>query len=308
MQINLELLSDSQKLEFALFKDNSSLENIEQFVSQSSSAIFFHIGSEAFFGFCTGLETKEDLELFHDAAKNYKKKYDSQRIVGPLNFSTYNTYRLKAQDYTPSYIMEPPFDQALSNYLNAYGSIYESYLTYEINDFDELAKWAQQFDGIDEDQLKQAYDLKFIDSNFWLDNIERFYQSADKVFGENLAYSAISLETFKQKYGKEAAQLICPHTSCCLIEKKSNEIIGIILNFVDISDMSAKRLLIKTMGVHPDHRHMGLTFIFLLKSIIAGIRTHYAQAYLCLMREGNLPSLFAKDIAQLERRYNLYSL
>ena len=137
---------------------------------------------------------------------------------------------------------------------------------------------------------------------------EKFYKSAQEVFSENLAYSCISLDTFKLKYGKEMASIICPHTSCCLIHKKTNEIIGIILNFVDISSSNSERLLIKTMGVHPDHRHMGLSFIYLLKFVITQIEPQYSQAYLCLMRDGNLPSLFARDIAQEVRSYILYQL
>ncbi len=308
MSINIELLSPEQQIEYELFKNGPELLNIEQFTSGSSHSIFFKIADCAYFGFCHGNFTQIEFDAFKEAAIAYKTKNKCEKIVGPLNFSTYNTYRLCDEDYRPTYLMEPPCDMNFYNFLSQHGEVFEKYLTYEINDFEKLLKWSEQFDGIDQNTIESAYELQMIDADYWLSNIDKFYASAEEVFGDNLAYSSVTLDTFKQKYGRQMAAIICPHTSCCLIEKGSNEIIGIILNFIDVTDPSAKRLLIKTMGVHPDHRHMGLTFIYLLKSIIPAIRDKYEQAYLCLMRDGNLPSLFAKDISQRDRRYTLFSL
>ncbi|EPZ49826.1 hypothetical protein M902_1121 [Bacteriovorax sp. BAL6_X] len=304
MQINLDLLTQEQKQEFLLFKDNEAISCIEQFVDGKASAIFFLIGIEAYFGFCSG-----DLsDSFIKAAKAYRCEHGIDKIVGPLNFSTYNTYRLKQNEDLPHHLMEPPYDKGLYDLLNANGEVFERYVTYEINDFDKLLKWSEQFAEIDDSAMTHNYELKVINGQFWLDNLERFYKSADQVFGENIAYSSISFETFKLKYGAQAATLICPHTSRALISKEDNSIIGIILNFVDPTALNTKRLLIKTMGVHPDHRHMGLSFIYLLKQIIPQVRSQYDQAYLCLMRDGNLPSLFAKDISQKTRYYHLFNI
>ena len=304
MEINLENLSVQQKNEFNLFKDNEAISHIEQFHTKDASAIFFTINKEAYFGFCQG----NLCEDFIKAAKEYRKKHGSEKIVGPLNFSTYNTYRLKSQEDLPHHLMEPPYDPDLYDLLKTHSEIFESYLTYEINDFEKLLDWSKQFDEIDDSVMKDQYTLQVIDTKFWIENIERFYRSADQVFGENLAYSSLSFETFKAKYGEQAAGLICPFTSRALISKENEKIVGIILNFIDITAADRKRLLIKTMGVHPDHRHMGLSFIYLLKEIIPQVRQNYDQAFLCLMREGNLPSLFAKDISQKDRHYHLFSL
>ncbi|WP_412471925.1 hypothetical protein [Halobacteriovorax sp. RT-1-4] len=304
MQINLDRLTQEQKQEFLLFKDNEAISSIEQFVDGDASAIFFLIDKQAYFGFCNGKLSQS----FIEAAKDYREKYGSEKMVGPLNLSTYNSYRLKQNEDLPHHLMEPSYDKELYELLKSHGEIFESYVTYEINDFDKLLKWSEQFDEIDDSPMTENYDLKVIDGQFWLDNLERFYQSADQVFGENIAYSPISFETFKLKYGQQAAGLICPHTSRALISKADNSIIGIILNFVDPTATNIKRLLIKTMGVHPDHRYMGLSFIYLLKEIIPQVRSHYEQAYLCLMRDGNLPSLFAKDISQKTRYYHLFTI
>lgn len=304
MEINLEGLSIQHKQEFELFKDNNSISSIEQFSDDDSSAVFFLIDNKAYFGFCQGKLNND----FIDAAREYKTKHQSEKIVGPLNFSTYNTYRLKENEDLPHHLMEPPYEPELYQLLKSHGEIFESYLTYEINDFEKLLDWSKQFDEIDDSVMKDQYTLQVIDTKYWMDNIERFYKSADQVFGENLAYSTLSFETFKAKYGEQAAGLICPFTSRCLVSKDNQQIVGIILNFIDITAADRKRLLIKTMGVHPDHRHMGLSFIYLLKEIIPQVRQNYDQAFLCLMREGNLPSLFAKDISQKDRHYHLFSL
>lgn len=261
----------------------------------------------AFFGFWDTINDLKINQKYFLQFESWAKKQGAEQIVGPINFSTHHDYRINlSSDQSDLFFKEPFNPEHYKNILENIGFtskyIYHSYF---LDNFNRVQKWFDIQNNFDMSEIDDKYDFVQVDSDFWMNNLEEIYKKSEIVFGENFAFQKLDKNLFSLIYGQQFSHAICSKTSLVVIHKETAEIVGICINFPDFLSQK-KRILIKTAGIAPDHRFMGLTFIRLMQKLSPLAMKHYDLAVFCLMRDGNFPSLIGKELADRTRSYALF--
>lgn len=224
-------------------------------------------------------------------------------IWGPIDYSTFANYRYRTTHLEhPAFFGEPANGALELETLERAGfTPGQRYVTYEIENLDAVRVWAEK-----QRLVESLGSLKgfHIVSGLELDlngRIEELYEVTHHIFSDNFAFKPIHLNLFKIMFARITATM-CQQTSVFLLDA-DKRIRGYFINFADTRD--AERVLLKTAGVAPAARLMGLTFLAMLAHVVASPGP-YKRASLCLMREGNFPSLISKSLFDSQRDYALF--
>ena len=286
--------------------------------------IFPHEGSEAYFGFW---ETADDGELNHAAfgllgAEARRRGF--ARLTGPLNFSTFQAYRLRLGQ-VPSWGLfdrepvNPPYYPALLERLGFAAALtFESRLirpdTVPLAYRDKAALLAA---------LQQLpFDFIPLTPDAWREHAAELYELVDRVFSANPAYRRVSRAQFERLYNVDFAARLCPHTSVLFRERAAGRLVALSFcqpnytglnlgttpaNFArDYPRLQQRTLLAKTVGVHPDFRNQQL-MNYLGAYGMLSFQEFYDQIIFCLMRSDNFSRHFTDGLPAEVANYALFS-
>lgn len=270
----------------------------------------------AFFGYWEGVDDLAVHERLFTALREWAREQGATRLYGPINFTTFNAYRLRLDRFEdgafPGEPWNPPYYRQLIEQLGF--DVRYRYLS-TFNDT------ANVIDSIKADylrvkpQLEKAVALEIMTPELWMEHLDELYGFVDQVFGGNFAYTPISRQTFTAACGKPFANRLCPRTSV-LAKARDGRIAGFFLVFPDYSPLlrqstqlpvpaaditwarhypalpRPRRGLAKTGGVHPDFRSLGL---FTAMSCELSLRAEgiYDTLAATLVREDNPSRQFA---------------
>jgi hypothetical protein len=280
----------------------------------------------AYFGYWESINEPQLNKVAFSECEKWAKKQGAELLIGPINFNTYNKYRLNTTpNNTTNFLNEPNNPNYYPELLSESGfTVLNEYLSYEVKDKSKINKWYEIYNK-KKDLLKfEDYSFKFITPELWLEKIEEIHKMSELVFGDNFAYSPVDLKTFKTKYGTFFPYMICSKTSLFAFDKNNN-IIGTIINFPNYLSLieqglpltsfnyksytdavQSRTLLLKTVGMVKEHSHMGYLLIAMLLKIIPNALKHYDDYVFCLMQKGNYPSLLGKEFSDFTKTYALY--
>lgn len=285
----------------------------------------------AYFGYW---ETCDDLALNQAAFSEFESWARSQGaevIYGPINFSTYGSYRVRidrfdmqpfiGEPYNPSYYPEL-MDSLGYRVDQLYGSTDtghpSSIVDSKLNDI-------KQF----EQTTGQEYRIFTVSVDYWMSKLEQLYALSVEIFQANFAYTPISFTVFKQVCGADFIKKACQHSSV-IAESLEGDIAGMMLNFPDYAPLVCqgadygiapsqanfaehfdllprpRSLLLKTAGTAQAHRGKHLYNYLFHKSCQQAL-AHYDNLTGCLFHLDN-PS--RKTVSQFNeglRRYALYA-
>lgn len=276
----------------------------------------------AFFGFW---ETTDDPALNRDAftlLADEARRRGRSRLLGPLNFTTYQSYRLRLGG-VPSWghfdrePFNPTYYPALLEGLGfAPVQHFESRLIRPDTVPQVFGEKAALLAALD--QL--PYDFIPLDAAAWAAHEPEIFELVQQVFGTNPAYRAIPYAQFRRLYNPTYAAGLCPHTSVLFRDQTTGRLAALSLchpNYAplglseppdfhrDFPRLPEKTLLAKTVGVHPDFRKRGLMNALGAYGMVP-FRERYEQVIFCLMRADN-PSLYFSNGLPVEvARYALF--
>lgn len=238
--------------------------------------------SAAFFGYWEGMNDPAAHQRLFDALREWARQRGAKRIYGPINFTTFNAYRLRTDGFEsgafPGEPWNPPYYADLLE--QAGFDIRYRYLSTFSDTISVIYSIKADYLRV-KPQLEKAVRFEAMTPEFWMDNLDELYGFVDQVFGGNFAYTPISRESFSAACGKPFADRFCPRTSV-LAQTHDGRIAGFFLVFPDYSPLLRQsanmpvrpaditwaqhypglphpRLgLAKTGGVHPDFRSLGL--------------------------------------------------
>lgn len=287
----------------------------------------------AFFGYWeTADEPAPNRELF-EAYEAWARQKGALVSYGPINFTTYNSYRIRLNRFEDGCFVgepyNPPYYQGL---LEGLGYRLRYRYMSAIGDYAQASKAVTVFSGKFHEQCAAAgirYE-KFT-PEFWLANSEKLYKFIDVIFTDNFAYAKISYDVFQKTLMPSMLKRFCRHASVIAFGP-DEEIAGFFLNFPDYSPLlrqgAAKPvspfelsfeqhfpllenrvLLAKTVGVMPQYRHIGL-FSTLSDEVMRRGAEYYRWLMLVNYREDNFTRRTAfytfKNLEEIERVYGLY--
>lgn len=236
----------------------------------------------AFFGFWEGINDVTEHRRLFDALAEWARANGAKRLYGPINFTTFNAYRLRLDGFEqgafPGEPWNPPYYAELLEKLG-YSTRYRYLSTF--NDTTNIVASVKSDYLRVKPQLEKLVRLEAMTADFWMSHLDELYGFVDQVFGGNFAYTPISRDAFIQSCGTPFASKFCPRTSV-LARALDGSIAGFFLVFPDYSPLlrqtstarirpgdihydthfdqlpSPRRGLAKTGGVHPDFRAHGL--------------------------------------------------
>lgn len=270
----------------------------------------------AFFGYWEGTNDPSAHERLFNALRDWARDQGATRLYGPINFTTFNAYRLRLDGFNdgafPGEPWNPPYYSQLMEQLG-FDIRYRYLSTFNTTD--------SVIDSIRDDflrvkpRLEQRVLLDTMTPAFWMENLDALYGFVDQVFGSNFAYTPISRDAFITACGKPFAERFCPRTSV-LARAHDGRIAGFFLVFPDYSPLmrqsqtapesfsnitwdshyhtlpSPRLGLAKTGGVHPDFRDIGL-FTAMGCELSLRAEGRYEELAGTLVREDNPSRQFA---------------
>lgn len=286
--------------------------------------IFPNSGIEGYFGFW---ETVDDLKLNAEAFEYFQGdalKRNLSKLVGPINFSTYQSYRLRLSSptwikfdqepvnplYYPTILKDLGFDKEMS---------FESRMISQAS----IPKIYSEKENLMKTLRKIPFESIAITPKTWNEYEEEIFALVQLVFSANPLYKSISHKQFSSLYNDAFAANLCPHSSVFFKDKISGRLAS--LSFCqpnyeslklqgddrysyenDFHKLNHKTLLVKTVGVHPDFRKLGL-MNFMAAHAMLTFQELYDDVIFCMTRTDNISNNFTRHLPYEKADYALFT-
>lgn len=292
----------------------------------------------AFFGY---FDCEDDLdacaELFSDF-ETWARSQGAKKLFGPINFSTFNDYRLRVDNFDKAPFPNEPYNKPW------YPRILES-LGFSVRHYYSSAFQSDPQAQADEvGGLYHAYVKKFADTltfqpltaQRWLDRLDDIYPLINQIFSESFAFSKIDKNTFRALLGESTARKLCPETSVLVTDQDDN-VAGFFLCYPDYSPLirqdadiassqastsitaaqldyqkhfhllpKDRQMIAKSGGVAPQYRSLKL-FSAMCACISISSAPLYQRSVAATVRDNNLSLNFAsRHCARSTTRYALF--
>jgi GNAT superfamily N-acetyltransferase len=181
-----------------------------------------------------------------------------RRIVGPMDGDTWHAYRLVSAgwDGAPRFFLEPWNSEAPVRAFEGAG--FAPWARYSSSAFalaepEEAARvrHARLFERLE----SRGVSIRGIRMEAFEEELGRLFELSSAAFAGNFLYTPIAREEFLSLY-----ELVRPLVNPAFVRfaEKDGRSIGFVFALPDVSGADAGRLIVKTLAVHPDFRHLGL--------------------------------------------------
>jgi ribosomal protein S18 acetylase RimI-like enzyme len=239
------------------------------------------------------------------------REQGADRILGPMNGSTWGRYRLalppgpRDGDPEPPFLSEPwnsadyPLDFQAAGF--RVGATYESAIV------EDLAAADPRRDELAERVRARGAAIRPLELDRFDDELRAIFELSRTAFAENLFYSPIEFDEFRARY-LPLRPLLDPEM-VRLAEDANGRLLGFVFAFPDLlsgSDGRPTRVVLKTLASAPEARGLGLG-TFLTDEVRRVAREKgYRSVIHALMQADNESVRISRHSARVFRRYALY--
>jgi hypothetical protein len=208
----------------------------------------------------------EASEILLNRAEQIAKELACTILLGPMNGSTWDSYRFCLETALPDYFSEQPCMDWFSKHWEEYGfTVREKYITTIDH---QMTHDAPEILEREKTVLTQGITIRQIAGEGYKQEMPRLFEFCTRTFSANVLYSGITEERFYAKHIGLDAHM---HAETTLIaENRDKEIVGLIFCFVDHFSKQEKRLIIKTIARDPAPGYRGLP------QVMGNFATRYA--------------------------------
>ncbi len=248
---------------------------------------------------------KEVSEKLLRFAIDEAKKSGAEFLIGPMNGSTWDSYRFSIHHDTSNFLLEPFHHLYYNGQFLFSGflpiSKYTSSIDKEIHfDHPEVLKLDKQF-------ADAGVTIRNINMNDYEGELKKLYPFITEAFKTNFLYTPISWETFRSKY-LEAAKIINPEY-VLLAEDAECNVIGFIFCYDDLFNTNEKSLVIKTIARDKSKQWAGLGHVLANRVIRLVKSKGYKSIIHAFMIEQATSTAISKDfLGTVYKNYVLYGL
>lgn len=189
--------------------------------------------------------------LFDELLKDLR---ENTFLIGPMNGSTWDTYRFNDFENTLPFLLEQVHPVYYNELLLKAGfnilARYQSRIDYEIPcNKPEVLELEAKFG-------QQGVVFRSIDLENYSGELKKLFPFISKAFETNFLYTPISSEHFNEKY--LLAKSIIREEYVRLAENATGEIIGFVFCYPNLLETKEKQLVVKTIARNPDPEWRGL--------------------------------------------------
>ncbi|MCB9262929.1 MAG: hypothetical protein H6607_11200 [Flavobacteriales bacterium] len=218
-------------------------------------------------------------QLF-DALKSLAIQTDITSIIGPMNGSTWHSYRYSNYISNPFFMEYVHKDYYVEQWKNAGFLVCETYCS-NTEQFDPL----KQFLGMDEFLTEKELTTK----KFGQEQLIDIHGFCNQVFSKNPLFSPISLNEFLELYTP-----LLPYFDPNLIDLiyDQNQLVGLLLAIADPKDPST--VIVKTIARHPDKKYNGLATVLSNRFYKKAVEMHFQTMIHAYMHLENSSTFVSK--------------
>lgn len=285
---------------YVAFKNNSPVARCAVF----NNPHLKHSNKKAFcFGYFETLNEPESVKHMLKEVEKDAAMAGAEYLIGPMNGSTWDDYRLGVESEYPPFFLEPFYPAYYHTLLQDAG-------------FGRIARYVSHRDSdtdTHEERILQTQKL-FAENGVTFRNINLDQYEAELVklhhfcmnaFRNNFLFTPISLADFVEKYLK-IKPAIDPRF-VILAENKMQELAGVVFCLHNFNDKKEKGLIIKTIAKHPSVRYGGMGSLLGTMVKQSALQSGYSYILHAFMIEFNASRTLSQHFAGKQiREYYLY--
>jgi GNAT superfamily N-acetyltransferase len=249
-------------------------------------------------------------DLLREAVRRLREA-GADRVLGPMNGSTWGRYRLALPPEPREGAPEPPF---LSEPVNPAGYVtdfrdagFRVAATYESAMVEDLATSDPRRDELAERVRARGATVRTLDPARFDDDLRAIYDLSIAAFARNLYYSPIEFDDFRARY-TPLRPLLDPDL-VRLAHDAEGRLLGFVFAFPDALAMEGgrpTRVVLKTLASAPGARGLGLGTYLTDEVRRVAHEKGYAAVIHALMQADNESVRISRHSARVFRRYALY--
>ena len=241
-----------------------------------------------------------------ERASSWHRAEGCDRVIGPMDGSTWHRYRLLTERGTePPFFLEPDNPDDWPRHFTDAGfaplATYTSALNSDLNRVDPRS------DRRRAELERTGITIRTIAIERFDVDLTAIHELSLVAFARNFLYSPIGLEAFLASYTP-----IRPHLlpELVLLAERDGQLVGFIFGIPDLMECARsealRTVIIKSMAVHPACGGSGLGGLLMDDCQRAARKLGFERTIHALMRETNLSRRISAHYGKTFRRYTLY--
>lgn len=240
---------------------------------------------------------------FLNYVASYAKKLGFDYLIGPMNGSTWDTYRISENYNTPNFFLEPYYPDYYTDLLEQIG--FEKIARYVSNSDKEKELHKERIEKIEQRFIEQGITFRNIDLNNYDLELDKLYDFCMESFKSNFLFTPIDKVNYIGKY-KKVKPFIKPDY-VIIAEDKNKKMVGLIFCLENYNDKNEKGIIIKTLAKNPSLRYGGMGNVLTTKFKHRALKDGYQYIIHAFMIESNASkSLSTYFSGEMMREYFLY--
>lgn len=236
-------------------------------------------------------------------AFNQAKETGFEYIVGPMNGSTWDTYRLAENYDSPVFFLEPYYPNYYSDLLIDAG--FQKIARYVSNCDNKKELVEERISSIEKQFIEQGVTFRNIDLENYDEELDKLYNFCMRSFQSNFLFTPIEKNTFKEKYQK-LKPYIKPEFVILAVDEHQ-ELVGMIFSLENYYDKKRKGIIVKTVARAPSLKYRGMGNILATKFKKKALAAGYEYILHAFMIETNASKVLSKHFSgEHMREYFLY--
>lgn len=253
---------------------------------------------------------KDEEQLFNKVFEELKKE-GIEIIIGPLNGTTWNTYRYVTEKGSRRQFLLEPWNEDYSVSL------------FEKLDFKHLAGYISTvMEGMNSDRRKnlnkkieklKKFDyyedirVESAENKDLLTVLNKVYDLTVEAFKNNFLYSELEREIFLKMYLSYEDKIIKKFFKMLYLR---DELIGYVFGIPDYTELGYKgkidTVILKTIAVSPEYNGKGMGYILINSLVEEAEKEGYENVIYALMHESNVSKNIGLLLGNVLRKYTLF--
>ena len=253
---------------------------------------------------------KNEEQLFNKIFEELKKE-GIETIIGPLNGTTWNTYRYVTEkgngrpfllepwneDYSVSLFEKTGF-KPLAGYIS---TVMEGMNSDGRKNLDKKIEKLKKFDYYKDIRVESA------ENKDLLKVLNKVYDLTVEAFKNNFLYSELEREIFLKMYMSYEDKIVKKFFKMLYLK---GELIGYVFGIPDYAELGYKgkidTIILKTIAVSPEYNGKGMGYILINSLVEEAEKEGYENIIYALMHESNVSKNIGLLLGNILRRYNLF--
>ena len=241
-----------------------------------------------------------------EQASDWHRSEGCERVIGPMDGSTWHPYRLLTERGTePVFFLEPDNPDDWPRHFADAGfaplATYVSALNSDLHQFDPRSD--RRRSGLEQNGIT----IRTIDAERFALDLAAIHELSLAAFADNFLFSPISLEAFVASY-IPIRPLLVPEL--VLLAEQRGQLVGFIFAIPDLMESARgeprRTVVLKSLAVHPSCAGIGLGGLLVDDCQRAASKLGFERAIHALMHETNLSRRISARYGTVIRRYTLY--